>query len=170
MFDLPPQIRALQKVPGGSEWLNQLNVRISAAIDRWHITLDKPYPGSSVSVVFPAILPGGKPAVLKIQFPHRESKHESEALRRWNGKGAVRIIDNDPENCVLLIERCEPGEYLSAVGPEKALQVLTALLPRLWIEAGKPFTSLSDEAGNWAAQLPKSWARAGKPFEVVLVD
>jgi len=43
-------------------------------------------------------------------------------------------------------------------------------LPRLWISAGAPFTSLDDEAAGWIASLPASWERAGHPVDVRLLD
>ena len=120
--------------------------------------------------MFPATLPDGRPAVLKIQFPHRESQFEAEALRRWNGNGAVQLIDHDSGRCALLIERCDPGHHLSTADPGEALDVMTGLLSRLWVDAGEPFTSLCDEASAWSADLPQSWERAGRPFEKQLLD
>ena len=38
-----------------------------------------------------------------------ESVHEPEALRFWDGHGAVRLIAHDPERKALLLERCVPG-------------------------------------------------------------
>lgn len=105
-----------------------------------------------------------------MQFPHRESEHEAEALRRWNGQGAVQLIENDPGRFALLIERCEPGDHLSTAEPEKALEVMTELLSRLWVDAGPLFVSLRDEAARWSSELPASWERAGRPFEMELLD
>src|SRR5437016_12820306 len=64
----------------------------------------------------------GSPAVLKVQFPHRESEHEAEALLRWNGQGAVRLFAHDPIHRALLLERCEPGDHLSTVNADEALE------------------------------------------------
>jgi len=134
------------------------------------LRLERPYEQSSVSVVFPATSRDGSPVVLKIQFPHQECKHEPEALRRWGGRGALQLLDNDPTLNALLLERCDPGDHLSTVNPEAALEVLTELLPRLWINADEPFVSLSEEAATWAEHLPSSWERAGRPFEMELLD
>ena len=43
-------------------------------------------------------------------------------------------------------------------------------MPRLWIEAEKPFVSLCEESARWAEHLPLSWERAGRPFEMELLD
>jgi streptomycin 6-kinase len=110
------------------------------------------------------------PAVLKLQFPHPESEHEAEALRCWNGQGAVRLFAFEPEHHALLMEKCQPGDPLSGIAPDEALEALTEILPRLWIEADEPFVSLRDESAKWAADLPLLWERAGRPFEMELLD
>ena len=169
-FDLPSRLKWLEASPEGRDWLQQLPSHIDACLHRWALRLDRPYEQSYVSVVFPATTAEGSSAVLKMQFPHRECKHEAEALRRWGGHGAVQLLDSDPGLNALLMERCEPGDHLSTVKPDAALEVLTELLPRLWVDAGEPFVSLREEAAGWAEHLPSSWERAGRPFETGLLD
>jgi streptomycin 6-kinase len=112
----------------------------------------------------------GGGAVLKICFPDRESEHEAEALVRWHGHGAVRLLAYDRDSRALLLERCSPGTPLSELEPERALDVLAGLLPRLWVPVGEPFRPLADEAAHWTDSLPASWERAGRPFERALLD
>jgi streptomycin 6-kinase len=107
---------------------------------------------------------------LKIQWPHPESEHEHDALRLWNGKGAVQLLGYDAEEHALLLERCEPGDHLATVDAEEALDVLVALLPRLWIPAGQPFRSLAEECGEWGKRLSADWDLARRPFERALLD
>jgi streptomycin 6-kinase len=101
--------------------------------------------------------------VLKIQWPHRESEHEPDALEAWNGDGAVRLLARDDERHALLLERCRPGTHLR----ERALDVLVELLPRLWKPAGTPFRSLAEETTWWT--IRDEWEKTGKPFEERLV-
>lgn len=68
------------------------------------------------------------------------------------------------------MERCEPGDPLAGIGADEALKVFVDLLPRLWINADKPFMSLDKESAVWAEQLPASWERAGRPFELELLN
>lgn len=150
--------------------MRELPARITECAGRWRLTLGGPYEGSSVSIVFPATLRDGSGAVLKLQYPHSESTLEAEALRQWNGNGAVRLLDHDPEHHALLLERCEPGNPLSGSPWAEALDIFARLLPKLWIEAGAPFTSLADEAAGWLRQLPDDWERCGRPFERALLD
>jgi streptomycin 6-kinase len=112
----------------------------------------------------------GEPAVLKVQQPHRESEHEAAALELWEGGGAVRLLDSEPEEHALLLERCVPGTPLSSVGGEAALDVFVELLPRLWRPAGAPFGTLAAEAAWWADSLEETWERFAQPFERRLLD
>jgi streptomycin 6-kinase len=97
---------------------------------------------------------------LKIQKPHRESEHEAAALELWDGEGAIRLLDHDPDEHALLLERCAPGTPLSAAGQDAALDVFVELLPRLWKPAGEPFRPLADEAAWWTEYLPRQdWSR-----------
>ena len=99
--------------------------------------------------------------MLKVQTPHRESEHEAAALELWDGNGAVRLFAHDPEQHALLLERCVPGKPLAAAGQEQALDVLVALLPRLWKPAAAPFRPLAEEA---------AWEQAGKQFDRHLLE
>jgi streptomycin 6-kinase len=93
----------------------------------------------------------GTDVVLKVQHVDRETEHEAMALRRWNGDGAILLLDRFPARDALLLERCIPG---TAVPPDRALEVLIGVLPRLWKPAtAPPFRTLADEAAHWAALL-----------------
>jgi streptomycin 6-kinase len=117
-----------------------------------------------------AELRDGTPAVLKLVYPHRESEHEADALELWDGEGAVRLLARDDEPGALLLERCEPGTYLSERSQEEALDVLVGLLPRLWKLAGAPFRPLAEEAAWWLQTLPSGWEAAGRPYERRLLE
>jgi len=122
---------------------------------RWSLTLGEPYEQGSAGFTTRATLADGTPVVLKLVHPHRESEHEGDALRAWDGDGAIRLLEQEGD--ALLLERCEPGTPLSAAGGEAALDVLIGLLPRLWIPAGAPFHTLADEAAWWADYLPREY-------------
>ena len=101
-----------------------------------------------------------------MQWPHRESEHEAEALEVWHGDGAVRLLARDDERHALLLERCRPGAPLR----DSALEVFVDLLPRLWKPAGPPFRPLADEVAWWTSTIRAGWERVGKPFEERLLE
>jgi streptomycin 6-kinase len=97
---------------------------------------------------------------------HREAEHEPDALRTWNGNGAVLLLAQEGD--VMYLERCEPGTPLSSAGQDTALDVLVSLLPRLWIPAGEPFHTLADEAAWWAEYLPQKFTGEPRALDAAL--
>ena len=172
VIEIPASLRHLEAThPDWAAWLAALPDLVERSVSHWTLRASGPaYPGSYVSLVAPVTDPQGVEVVLKIQFPHPECEHEAAALTHWEGDGAVRLLGHEPELHALLIERCSPGEHLSARDPDDALAVLIGLLPRLWKPAGEPFRPLAAEARDWARRLPGRWERAGEPFERELLD
>lgn len=168
---LPDRLLRLTHEEGGQSWLESVPGYAAEAVELWALRKPgEPFADSSVSLVLPAELPDGRAVVLKLQYPHRESEHEAEALEHWGGDGAVELVATDTSRNALLIERCMPGVHLSTKEQDEVLSVLTDLLPRLWKPAGRPFTPLSEEAALWRQGLAGMWEAAGQPFERQLVD
>jgi streptomycin 6-kinase len=165
-----PGLEWARASPGGREWLERLPRLVDECAERWSLQLGHPFPYAFASLALPAMLPDRSKAVLKIQFPHRESEHEAAALARWNGEGAVHLLGHDEDRWALLLEHCEPGTPLSEMEQDEALDVMVGLLARLWLPAGEPFHRLADEAGRWVEDLPRTWRRAGEPFDRRLLD
>jgi streptomycin 6-kinase len=114
----------------------------------WELKLGAPYVPGFCGHVVRATTADGTPAVLKVFFPDHESLQEADALERWDGDGAIRLLARDDVRSALLLERCEPGEFLSSAGGTRALDVLIELLPRLW-KSADGFHTLADEVERW---------------------
>ncbi len=166
----PTSLEWLRGFDAGRAWLDAVPRLVAGCAQAWDLRLGDPFSNAHVSVVFPATQADGSAAVLKVQFPDRESEFEAAALARWDGDGAIRVLLHDAGRHALLLERCEPGTPLSQLDQDPALDVLVGLLPRLWKPAGAPFRPLADEAAWWADDLDERWERAGRPFERSLVD
>jgi streptomycin 6-kinase len=93
-----------------------------------------------------------------------EPKHEGDALERWGGRGAVRLVAHDRERWALLIERCRPGTQLWALSDDEATKIAAGILQQLWVPADEPFRRLADQAARWGEELPN------RPLERALVD
>ena len=115
--------------------------------------MGEPYSGGNVAWVAPAELPDGTPAVLKVNFPERESEREGDALAFWAGEGAVRLLAEDESRRALLLERCEPGTQLWAEPDgEEALR----------IAAGRPANALAPAPAGHRFRLLADLARLGR--------
>jgi streptomycin 6-kinase len=161
--------------PGGAAWLERLPRLVAECADEWGLALGDPFEPATISFVAPATLPGGRRAVLKVNFPEPESEHEAAALAAWHGAGAVRLLAYDAERRALLLERLEPGTPLWAVADEAEANTIAAgVLRALWHAApaahALALRPLAAEARRWAVELPERWERHGRPFERALLD
>jgi streptomycin 6-kinase len=111
--------------------------------------------------------------VLKVQLPADfESLQEAEALRFWDGHGAVKLLAHDPATRALLIERCVPGTPLGIRYNEADLEIAAGLMRRLWRTPSRDvaWRRLETEAERWLVELPERYERHGQPFERLLLD
>jgi streptomycin 6-kinase len=147
------------------EWLSALPGVVEELAERWGLALEEP-----IRTPHSLVVPAGD-AVLKLNAPsHLEADREADALARWAGAGAVKLLDRDDERRALLLERCVPGTRLWDSGVDDAA-VVTELLPRLQVEIGgaHTFSLLADEADRWRDDVPRWYAAAGEPFERALL-
>ena len=131
-----------------AEWRRSAPGLADEVAAEWGLTLADAYPPGIEGHVVRAECADGTPAVLKLAWPNWESEQAADALRRWDGDGAVRLLAADVERHALLLERCEPGTFLSHA-PDP-LGVLIELLPRLW-RSGDGFRTVAEEADRWFA-------------------
>ena len=148
------------------DWLDDLPVLVSECASEWGLELEAPI-DSPHSLVVPA----GE-VVLKLNAPsHFEADHEAEALARWGGQGAVRLVARDDGRRAFVCERCRPGTELADSDTDD-VAVVSELLPRLGqlpVEP-HPFRTLASEAERWADEVPARYVATGRPFEQALVD
>jgi streptomycin 6-kinase len=133
------------------KWLAALPGLVADCAEQWSLSLEEP-----VDTPHSLVVPAGD-AVLKINAPsHFEADHEPDALARWDGGGAVRLLARDDERRAFLCERCRPGTRLWDAELDEA-EVAAGLVERLSIvaEPPAPFRALADEAERWADELPR---------------
>ncbi|MEV4842915.1 aminoglycoside phosphotransferase family protein [Micromonospora matsumotoense] len=169
-MELPAGLSWVRQRPEGREWLAALPRWRDECAQQWSLRLGPPFPDAFASLAMPADLPDGTPAVLKLQYPDPDSRHEADALAHWDGEAAVRLLAHDPQRRALLVERCRPGSPLHELACDEAVDVVADLLPRLWRRAPGPFIPLAEEATGWRHRLPEKWEHAGRPYERRLVD
>lgn len=80
-------------------WIDGLPALVEGCLRRWHLTLAGEPMHGLVAVVLPVRRADtstgtstSADAVLKLGWPHPESRHEALALRIWGGRGAVRRV------------------------------------------------------------------------------
>jgi streptomycin 6-kinase len=117
----------------GLAWLRDLPALIAHLAHRWRVQLDPPFEGLSYSYAAPGVRWDGAQLVLKCTVPNRELDTEIEALRRFGGKGAVRLLESNAELGAVLLERVTPGTPLVTLGDdERATDIAIRVMRRLW--------------------------------------
>jgi streptomycin 6-kinase len=156
----------------GVEWLARLPALIEAWAARWSLSIHRPFPNLSYNYVTPVTGPGRTPLVLKAGVPHGELWSEIDALRAFDGRGAVRLIDADREQGVLLLERVLPGDPLTTLVDDEALvNALAAVMRRLWrpLPPGHTFRTVADLARG-LEKLRRTFDGGYGPFPPARID
>jgi streptomycin 6-kinase len=137
-----------------SHWRATVHDLVAECAEEWGLELGEAYEPGAAGHVLRAECPDGTPAVLKLNWPHREAEQEADALERWEGDGAVRLYARDDERHALLLERCEPGTVLAEW--HDPLGAFVELLPRLW-KSGEGFRTVAEDAELWLEhELPQA--------------
>jgi streptomycin 6-kinase len=139
-------------------WASRLPEAVRSVEAQWSLHVGKPFrPEGSTAWVAPATTADGADVVVKIGWPHFEADHEADALRLWDGHGAVRVLAAQalPHATALLLERCVPGSSLSGRPEPEQDVVITRLLPRLWVTPppGHSFRPLQAMCDAWADEF-----------------
>jgi streptomycin 6-kinase len=133
-----------------AKWRTSVAELVTDCCEHWDLRAGEAYVPGVCGHVVRVECADGTPAALKIFWPHHETEQEADALERWDGNGAVRLLARDDGRSAMLLERCEPGLFLSTA--EDPIGVLIELLPRLW-KSGDGFFSLEAETEIWAESM-----------------
>ncbi|MCB8924462.1 MAG: phosphotransferase [Ardenticatenaceae bacterium] len=157
---------------GGAEWLENLPNLLAECERRWGLAIRPSNFTLSYNYVAPATLADGTEIVLKVGVPNRELNTEISALRLYDGRGCVRLLDADADAGILLLERLHPGEMLTIVpDDDEATRIAALAMQTLWrpLPAEHSFPSVA----NWAAGLAKlreAFGGGTGPFDETLVE
>lgn len=119
----------------GSAWLERLPDIIIECEHRWSLEVSPPFGNLSYNYAAPAKRSDGTDLVLKIGVPRPEVEREIEALRAYNGRGSVRLLDAQPDLGILLLERLKLGSMLAELCPDhddEATTIAAGVMRLLW--------------------------------------
>lgn len=150
---IPPTLQKYaDRGPDWAAWLDRLPRLVGELLAEWSLTPDGVATHGNTALVLPVRTEAGRPAVLKIGWPHGEAEHEALALRHWQGRGAVRLLRADPHRWALLLERLH-REDLGELGDVRACEVVAGLYRRLHVPAPPQLRLLSEQCTRWVEEL-----------------
>jgi streptomycin 6-kinase len=166
-MELPAGVLAFAgRGPDWAGFVDRLPRTTAALLEEWQLTVDGPPTHGYCALVVPVRGPAGRPAVLKVGFPHDEAEHEHLALQHWHGRGAVRLLRADPRRSALLLERLHP-EDLGDLWDLEACEVVGALYGRLHVPAPPQLRTLPSYVVRWSAELARLPRSAPLPHRLV---
>ena len=115
-------------------------------------------PAGAVALIVPVARSDGSKAVLKLQPVDDETGGEPAALQAWAGRGAVRLLEHDPDSGAMLLERLDASRDLSTMEDDlAAAQIIAELLVQLnSVPAPAGMRQLSDVAAATLAGAPEA--------------
>jgi streptomycin 6-kinase len=100
----------------GRAWLPQLPEILAQCRQNWRLPEGTPCPTMSMNYIEFTTTADGRPVALKVGVPHEDLFTEMEALRIYDGRGAVSLLAADHERAAMLLQRAMPGTMLWQVG------------------------------------------------------
>ncbi|WP_436318932.1 aminoglycoside phosphotransferase family protein [Streptomyces griseorubiginosus] len=169
VIDIPAALAATQERYNGDrgrEFIAGLPALIEEFLERWALRPDGAPLHGVTALVLPVVrMSDATPAVLKLQLLDEESAGEPVALRRWDGDGAVRLLDHDPVTHTMLLERLDSTRMLSTLpGTRDAVLVIAHLLAHLTAgPAPAGIRRLGDLAHAMLERTPRALPRIPDP-------
>ncbi len=155
----------------GRQWIASLPDLLDQYSQRWSLELGPPFP-LSYNYIAPARRADGSEVVLKLGIPNRELLSEMYALRIFDGRGIVQLLDADFEDQVFLLERIRPGvELVSIPDDEYCTRTAAQVMQQLWAPVTGEYPLLTVE--SWTAGLANLrpyFNNTTGPFPEYLVD
>lgn len=164
MITVPPTFLEMPRWwHDGQDWLARLPRSVDEHCRRWHLEIDgDPWHGSNALVV--PVRRGDEPLALRLTPPEDDVAAEIAALRFWDGRGTVRLLDADEPAGVTLLERLDGGRSLNDLPLDAAVPVLGQMMRRLAVPAPPHVPSTAAMATRRSGDLETAWNRAGRPF------
>lgn len=155
----------------GKVWLEQLPALLDSLCRRWSLVIEQPLRDLSYNFVAQARRHDGTPVMLKVGVPNDELLSEIAALRHYEGRGCVSLLEADPRVGALLLERLEPGTMLVELDDDRATRIAVELMQTLWRPLPEAHSFVTTE--KWArgiARLRATFNDGSGPFPPRLVD
>ncbi|WP_051703974.1 aminoglycoside phosphotransferase family protein [Glycomyces sp. NRRL B-16210] len=159
----------------GRHWLDTLPATLTRLAETWDLrTGGEPFTGGTTAYALPLHRSDGTPAVLKLDLLDEENRSEPTALRAYDGDGAVRLLEYDPESGAMLLERARPGTALLEHAPPGAdertaarerLAIACGIFRRLWrtpppAEGHPAIPTATDLLKGWSERFDAAAANA----------
>jgi streptomycin 6-kinase len=147
----------------GRTWVQSLPALVERLLEQWDLVVDdvEPLHGGLSLVVL--VHRGEQPLAVKLSWLEDTTEGEALALRAWNGRGVVELLDAEPETGALLLERLDHTRSLHTLPLWDAAQVAGCLIRTLAVAAPAGVNTLGEVAAGISEGLPRRQRALGDP-------
>ncbi|MEV7397232.1 aminoglycoside phosphotransferase family protein [Aeromicrobium sp. NPDC092404] len=165
-FELPQSFLAIaDRDEQWAAWVDSVPRIVHDLIAEWDLAVDGEPMHGWTSLVVP-VRAQGRPAVLKVAWPHEECQHEILALQHWHGRGAALMLRADPRRNAMLLERLSTRDLMH-VDDLEACEIIGGLYARLHVPAPPQLVPLSSYIRRHTADLERLPRDAAVPRRIV---
>src|SRR6266852_6724056 len=174
MYMIPDNFRRDMIVMHGEEaiaWLDRLPAILANCERRWSLTIGPPF-ALTFNYVAPAVRADGTQVVLKVSSLTDEFPQQPEALRLVDGHGMVRLLECDPAEEIMLLERLVPGTFLRNVEDDQvSTSIAASIMRKIWCSVPEkhPFKTVQDW-GKGFDRLRQYYGGGTGPFPKALLE
>ncbi|GAA5205176.1 streptomycin 6-kinase [Microbacterium kyungheense] len=165
MITVPQSMRAMPRWTrdeAGRAWLDELPQLVAEQCRTWDVEVDgAPLHGSNAIVV--PVARGGAVFALRLAPPGDDVTRQVEALRFWDGRGVVELIEADPAHRAMLLERLDGARTLLSVPLDEAHQVIAGLVRTLAVPAPPDAPTTAEVARQHAESFERDWIALAEP-------
>ena len=153
----------------GRAWLAALPNTVADLCRRWNLTVEgQPWHGH-LAIVVP-VRRDAEPCALKISWQDTDTAHEALALKLWNGRDTVRLLESSPDHGAMLLERLDAQRTLFDLSLDQAIPIAGAMVRNLAIPGDPSLPTAAGLAAEIARTVPERWERLGRPIPLPLID
>ncbi len=165
MVTVPCSFRDMPRWWHGNQaaWLDALPGLARAQAAAWGLVLEEPVRHGSNALVIPARR-DGQLLVLRLTPPGPDFAAEVAALRFWNGRGTVHLLDVDLPTGAMLLERLGPDRSAQHLPLSEAVAVLAQMMRRLAVPPPRQAVTTAGLVQHRSGELENDWTRLGRPI------
>lgn len=167
---IPASFRAMPRWWGeGTVWLDDLPQLIVRQCRSFGVTVDGLAMHGSNALVLP-VRRRDQLFALRLAPPTDDIEAAVAALRYWDGRWTVRLIDFDAANGTMLLEQLDANRSLITEPLFKAVPIIAQLLRSTAVSPPPMATSTTEIVYRRSANLEREWLAIGSPGGSLLLD
>lgn len=150
----------------GADWLAELPVLVTRLEREWAIEVEEVFPNATEAFAASAVMADGQEAALKIPIPDLEKgDREMRVLRAVDGRGYVKLLNNDEASGAMLLERLRPQLAQLGLPIERELAIIVTTLQEAWRPPPAELALMTGaaKAEGMASYVTATWSKWDKP-------